>query len=68
MDITKEEAALLISALNETVRSGRLDDSIRHGGMGAIRQLSDLSLKLEHYVGGTPEPVDLDAVSGAGKQ
>jgi hypothetical protein len=67
MDITKEEAALLINALNETVRSGRLDDSIRLGGLGAIKRLSDLSVKLEHYVGGTPEPVDLDAVSGAGE-
>lgn len=46
VDLTQEEALLLLQCLHENVRAGRLDDSIRQGGLHAVASFSTLAEKL----------------------
>lgn len=55
VELNKDEAGLLLQALNESVKAGRLDDSIRMGGLFATRQLTAVADKLSAVVN-EPEP------------
>lgn len=46
VDLTQGQANLLLQSVDNTVKSGRLDDSIRLGGVGAVIELAALAQSL----------------------